>query len=191
MAINGLLARLGSSDPIEPFSTLTPLIETFSLEKFSKATPKFSLDELRTLNAKILHHLSFKEALERLQKEKIMGVEEILWNSVRGNIQVLKEIKTWVEIIQEEIVPFEPLDQDREYIKTALEYLPNKSITEETWKTWTDTLKTLTGRKGRALFMPLRLALTGHEHGPEMKNLLPLMGYKKIRQRLENVKGLS
>lgn len=181
MAIASLLARLGSSDPIEAFSSLEPLIESFDFSKFSRGTPKFDTDELFRLNARILHNMSFDEAIVSLRKLGLNVVDETFWNAVRPNIERLRDVKDWWEVANG---PVSPSIEDPDYIAEALELLPSEPWDSETWKNWTTAIKEKTGRKGKELFMPLRQALTGMSHGPELDVLLPLIGYAQTQKRL-------
>lgn len=175
MAITSLLARLGTSDPIEAFTTIEPLIESFDFSKFSRASAKFDPNELFRLNAKILHDLDFAQVKDRLD-----GVDEEFWLAVRGNIERLRDIEEMRRIVEG---PIEPVVEEPDYIAEALSALPD-TWDENTWSAWTAALKEKTGRKGKALFMPLRQALTGMSHGPEMDKLLVLIGPDKARARL-------
>lgn len=178
MAINSLLAKLGTSDPVTPQISMEALIAEFDLGKISRATPKFDLNELKALSAKILHITPFETIAPRLEK---MEVDEKLWNAVRANISRLDDLKEWKNIISGEITP---KIIDKEFIKATLSVLPPEPWDETTWEIWTKKIREKTGRKGKELFQPLRLAITGVDHGPEMKALLPLIGYDKVTSRL-------
>jgi glutamyl-tRNA synthetase len=185
MAVVSLMARLGTSDPIEAFSTLEPLIESFDFSKFSRGTPKFDPDELLRLNAKILHETPFATVKERLEALGLKGVDEEFWLSTRANLERLVDIKGLWDMARGSITP---VIEEPEYIAEALETLPPAPWNDSTWSTWVNTLKEKTGRKGKALFMPLRQALTGMEHGPEMDKMLLLIGPEKARERLSAFK---
>ncbi len=178
MAILSLLARLGTSLPVEPFSALAPLINSFDLSAFTRASAKFDPAELRSLNAKILHGLDFADVKERLG---IDDMDEGLWNAIRPNLERLQDAKAWHDVVKG---PIDPVIEDRTFINEANGLFPNNKVTDETWSVWTKTVKEETGRKGRELFLPLRLALTGLDHGPEMKALLPLIGAERAKARL-------
>lgn len=189
MAINSLLARLGSSDPIEPFTSLEPLIQSFDITHFNKAAAKFDPNELEILNAKILHMIPFSEIEERLNSLGLHNVSSSFWEAVRGNLSKFSDIQKWHKIVFD--ASFLPClsfsEEDKAYIKEAFKLLPSSPWTPDTWKSWTDTLKEKTGRKGKILYMPLRLAITGEEHGPEMKDFLLLIGYDLAHKRLNNI----
>ncbi len=182
MAVCAMLARLGTSDPIVPEMDMAALVANFDLAKISRATPKFDMEELKTLNAKILHHTPFDAVSARLDKLGLGHVTEEFWNAVRPNLTVLPDVKIWWDIIHG---TFTAPANDAAFLKQALETLPAASWDETTWGAWTNAIKAATGRKGKDLFMPLRLALTGMDHGPEMKALLPLIGREKAVARLK------
>lgn len=182
LSVISYLARLGTSDPIEPFTSIRPLIESFDFGKFSRSTPKFDPDELLRLNAKILHNLSYPDVQDRLPSK----MDESFWNTVKPNLTRLQDAADWWTIKNG---PVEPVIEDTDYIALADSLLPSEPWDGGTWKRWTDALKEKTGRKGKDLFMPLRLALTGMAHGPEMHMLLPLIGEKNVRERLSKRKA--
>lgn len=183
MSICSLLARLGTSDPIEAYSTHAPLIESFSFEKFGRGTPKFDQDEMVRLNGKILHDLDFTQAKTRLAQIGLPQITEEFWNIVRPNLEIITDIKDWWTVANG---PVTPLVADAEFAGRAIELMPPAPWTQATWKEWTDAIKVATGRKGKELFMPLRQALTGMDHGPELGDLLPLIGPEKAKSRLLN-----
>ncbi|MFA7275619.1 MAG: glutamate--tRNA ligase [Pseudobdellovibrionaceae bacterium] len=181
MAIPSLLARLGSSDPIEAFDSYTPLIESFDLAKFGRGTPKMDPDEFLRLNSKILHGLDYDRARVRLAQIGLEEVTEEFWNIVRSNLEVIGDIRDWWTVANG---PVTPIINDTEFAGQALTLMPPSPWTPATWKEWTDAIKAATGRKGKELFMPLRQALTGMDHGPELGDLLPLIGPEKAKARL-------
>lgn len=186
MALVSLMGRLGSSDPIEPFTSLDPLIEGFSLDKFSRNTPKFDVDELYRLNAKILHHTEFASVKDRLVAMGLNGVDEDFWNAVRPNITKLSDTKSWWDVTHN---PVNAVIEDTAFTQAAADVLPPAPWNETTFNTWINAVKEKTGKKGKELFMPLRVALTGMEHGPELPVLLPLLGPEKVKDRLLNKKA--
>lgn len=177
MAVNALLARLGTPDPVEPVTSLAALVETFDLSRFGRATPKFDPAELWRLNHGVLNALPFAAVQDRLPA----GSSEAEWLAVRGNLEKLADFSDWQAVWAR---PIQPVIEEPDYIAAAAEALPPEPWDAGTWKAWTDALKAATGRKGKALFRPLRLALTGREHGPEMASLLPLIGREKALGRL-------
>lgn len=181
LSICSLLARLGTSDPIEAFATHAPLIKSFDISKFGRGTPKFDQDELLRLNSKIIHDLDFSAAKIRLAQIGLEEVTEDFWNVVRPNLEKITDIKEWWTVANG---PVTPVVNDNEFAAKAIELMPPAPWTPETWKEWTSAIKAETGRKGKELFMPLRQALTGMDHGPELGDLLPLIGPEKAKARL-------
>ena len=186
MALISLLSRLGSSDPIEPFSKLQPLIDSFDLSRFSKGAPKFDMEELLRLNTKIIHGAPFDDVKVRLAQMGLEDLNENFWLSVRANLTRLSDIPEWWRVASG---PVEPVIDDTAFISSAAKLLPPAPWDQNTWKSWTDAVKLDTGRKGKELFMPLRKALTGMEHGPELAVLLPLIGPEKAHSRLGQKKA--
>ncbi|HEY0901809.1 MAG TPA: glutamate--tRNA ligase family protein, partial [Micavibrio sp.] len=182
MAIISLMARLGSSDPIEPFTRLQDVIDCFDLSKFSKGAPKFDMEELLRLNAKIIHVAGYGDVKPRLDAMGLSDLDEAFWLAVRPNLSKLSDIQEWWSVAKG---PVTPIIDDADFIKQAAALMPAAPWNGDTWKTWTEAVKTATGRKGKELFMPLRKALTGMEHGPELAVLLPLIGPEKALNRLE------
>lgn len=181
MAAVSLLSRLGTSDPIEAFTDIKPIIDSFDFSKFSRGTPKFDEEELLRLNSKILHDAPLSSVQEHLAALGIKDINEAFWLAVRANLERLSDITEWWDVANG---PVTPVIEDTDYIKTAVSLLPADPWDENTWKIWTDSVKEKTGRKGKELFMPLRQALTGMNHGPELSVLMPLIGPEKTKQRL-------
>ena len=177
-AITSYLARLGTPDSPEPLPLAT-LTETTDLSKTSRSSPRFDIRQLLALNRRVLHHASYQEVRGRLPA----SATEDFWNAVRGNLDLLSEARNWWGVVSGDIVP--PIQEGQaEFFREALAHLPPEPWDATTWSAWTENLKTLTGRKGRALFAPLRLALTGEDHGPELAMLLPLIGHARAATRL-------
>ncbi|CAG0904987.1 unnamed protein product [Cyprideis torosa] len=183
MSVVSLMARLGTSDPIEAFTDIQSLIDSFDFSKFSRSTPKFDPDELLRLNAKILHDTNFDAVKDRLNEMNLGDIDEDFWNAVRPNLEKLEDVKDWWEMTNDTLTTVIDAD-DKDFISQAATLLPETPWNETTWKTWVDEIKKNTDRKGKNLFMPLRKALTGMEHGPELANLLPLLGPEKTKKRL-------
>ncbi|MGM0562022.1 MAG: glutamate--tRNA ligase [Pseudomonadota bacterium] len=182
MALNAYLARLGTPDPVESGQTPSDLIPGFDISRYGRATPRFDPDELQTLNSRILHEMPFSRIAEWVKQQTGPDFTEDLWLAIRGNLETRKDALTWYRICQNEI---SPVVEDAAFLETARELLPPVPWDLSTWSIWTQAVKEKTGRKGKALFMPLRLALTGLSSGPELKNLLPLIGYERVAKRLE------
>ena len=181
MALLSLLARLGTADAIEPFHGLDDLVAGFDMGRVSRATPKFDLEELRRLNARLLHGLCHAEAAPRLAALGFEGVDERFWLAVRPNLERLADVGDWWRVTHAPVTPAAP---DPAFTAAAAALLPPEPWDEATWGVWIERVKAGTGAKGKALFLPLRLALTGREHGPELKNLLPLIGRERALARL-------
>jgi glutamyl-tRNA synthetase len=181
MALNSLLAAMGTSDSVAPHHALDELARAFAWEKFGRAPPKFDARELETLNAKMLHGMSFAEAQPRLAALGLADVDEEFWNTLRPNLSHFAEIADWWQVCRASVAP---VIQEPDFLAEAAAVLPDGTLDAETWPRWTRALGERTGRKGKALYQPLRLALTGREHGPEMKNLLPLIGAARAKARL-------
>lgn len=181
MAIVSLLARLGTSDPIEAFTDMKPIIDAFDFTKFGRGTPKMDVSEIERLNARIVHQLSFDDVKNR---PELNGLDENFWMNVRANLKKVSDVTDWAHVTNDKITA-SVADEDKEYIKLAAENLPEGDIADDTWTIWTSKLKDQTDRKGRGLFMPLRQALTGMDHGPEMDKMLKLLGRERALRRLE------
>jgi glutamyl-tRNA synthetase len=180
MAVNCHAALIGTSDAVQPFATLDELVATFDLGKLSRSPSRFDLDELTALNAKLLHKFEYAAVAGKLAALGVGGGQP-LWDAVRGNVVRLSDAKLWWTITSTDI---EPVIEDKALCATAAQLLPQAPFTAETWSVWTNAVKSATGAKGRALFHPLRLALTGQETGPDMKSLLPLIGRERAVKRL-------
>ena len=178
MALNSLLARLGTSDNVAICHSLEEIVAGFDIHHFSRAAAKFDPAELANLNAKLLHELDWAEVKDRLALE---GANEVFWNAIRGNLTKLSDANYWWQVVKG---PMRPVIENADFLKAAALALPAGEITVDSWKLWTTAVKEKTGAKGKELFMPLRLALTGQPHGPEMNNLLPLIGRENILARL-------
>jgi glutamyl-tRNA synthetase len=178
MAVVSHAALLGTSEAIHPCADYRELVAGFDLAHLSRAPARFDEQELRHLNARLLHTLPYEAVQGRLD-----GASEAFWNAVRGNVEILADTKTWVEIVRNRISPV-VAPEDRGFITEAARLLPPEPWDGTTWKSWTDAVKAATDRKGKNLFMPLRLALTGRDHGPELATLLPLIGRQKTLERL-------
>ena len=180
MAVNCHAALIGTSDAVQPFATLDELAATFDLGKLSRSPSRFDIDELTALNAKLLHKLDYATVAPALAKLGVGG-GEAFWHAVRGNVVRLSDAKIWWDVVSATIVP---VIEDKAFCATAASLLPAEPWTSETWGAWTNAIKTATGAKGRALFHPLRMALTAHDSGPDMKTLLPLIGRERVLKRL-------
>lgn len=181
MAINAYLARIGTGDAVTPARQLDDLLAAHDLGKFGKSSPRFDPDELRHLNAKLLHHLPFEEARNHLAALGLGHIEAAVWDAARANVEKVEDVAAWQAVVKG---PIAPQIADAAFAKAAAELLPPEPWTIETWSAWTNAVKNATGRKGKELFMPLRRALTAADHGPELKLLLPLIGRERALKRL-------
>jgi glutamyl-tRNA synthetase len=186
MAINSYLAHLGTVDRIEPKLRLAELVEGFALDHYNAATPKFDLSELEHLSARVLHVAPFASIAGRLAALGLADVDESLWDIARANINKLPDLREWIEVCRGRIVP---VIDDEPFASQAAALLPPEPWNGNTWSAWTGAVKDATGRRGKELFRPLRLALTGRDHGPEMKDLLPLIGRARAAARLHGETG--
>ena len=175
-ALVALLARLGTSQPVEPVADRQVLIDSFDLSHFGRAPARFDEAELERLNAAILHRTEFAEVRDRLPE----GVDEAAWHAIRPNIAHLGEAADWWRLVTGPIAAAELTLEDRAYVREAAELL---EWSDDPWRQLTAALKASSGRTGRALFLPLRQALTGMNHGPDMAELLPLIGEGEARRR--------
>jgi glutamyl-tRNA synthetase len=162
---------------------LAELAGLFDLAKLSRAPARFDFEELKALNAKTLQDLDYESAAPRLRE---LGIEAgaDFWETVRPNLSVFGEVRNWWTVISG---PVTPRIEDEAFVEKAAELLPSEPWSGETWGEWTGEVKQATGAKGKALFQPLRLALTGQDHGPELKRLLPLIGREKTLARLRGL----
>jgi glutamyl-tRNA synthetase len=177
-AITAYLARLGTNKDPAPLG-LAELAAVFSLSDWGRSSPRFDGKQLLTLNRKILHSLDFAAVRDRLPE----GADAAFWLAIRGNLDLLTEARRWWDILHNEITPPD-LTGEHEVLHAALDLLPGEPWGPETWKSWANAVAERTGAKGRALFHPLRLALTGEEQGPDMAAILPLLGPVRAAARL-------
>ncbi len=177
-AIVALLARLGTSDPVEPMLDAEALAASFNLAHFGRAPARFDEAELHRVNAALVHRLPFARVSHLLPE----GMGEAAWEAIRPNLEHISEAADWWQVVTGPVETPALEAEDRAYLAQAAAVLADGA---EDWKALTTTLKDATGRKGKPLFMPLRLALTGREHGPDMGALLPLIGRDAAIARLE------
>lgn len=184
LALASYLAHLGTSDDIKAEDDMGALVSAFDFTHFSRAAPKFDPAQLSRLNAQVLHATDFTDVADHVPD----GVTQALWNAVRANVERIADVKIWLDIADGAIDPVIESD-DAEFLKQAAELLPGGDFDADTWGIWTKAVKDATGRKGKGLFMPLRKALTGLDHGPELKAYLPLIGRARAVKRLGGQKG--
>lgn len=181
LAVDSLLAGLGTNETVAATS-LDSLVDTFDIARYGRATPRFDPADLEQLNAKILHETAFAAMADRLGKLGVGG-GEAFWLAVRGNLTRLRDAVDWWRVVDAPITPA-IAEEDAGFCAAAADLFPEGEPTADTWGAWTGILKAETGRKGKGLFMPLRKALTGRERGPELGDLLPMLGRARIVARL-------
>jgi glutamyl-tRNA synthetase len=179
VALVSLLARIGTSDPVEPMVDPAPLIAAHDFARFGRAPARFDEAELQQVNARIVHQLPFNAVADRLPA----GVDEAGWRAIRPNLSTVAEASDWWQVV-DGTVEAVALPEDRAFLTQAAEIAETTPWGDDPWHALTAALKDATGRKGRALFLPLRRALTGRDHGPDMAALLPLIGRARAIERL-------
>jgi glutamyl-tRNA synthetase len=181
MALLSVLARIGTSQPVEPAASLDELARGFDFSTFGRAPAHFDPHDVELVNARLLHTLDFAAVAERLPN----GSTEEDWLLLRPNLERLADFAGWFEVLHGEVDPPELAHDERLLVKEAASVAQQLDWSEETWRALTDELKRTSGKKGRELFHPLRLALTGRESGPEMAGLLNSIGKNRAVRRLE------
>ncbi len=182
MALLSLLARLGSSDPVELRSNIDELIAGFDLSHFGAAPTKFDVEDLKPLTKKFISNLTFEEMKDTI---RAIGVPDAqapdFWEAVRENLETRSDIGRWWKLCRDGAEPLID-EEDKDFVRDAMRLLPERPWNKETWGTWTKAVQDATGRKGRGLFMPLRKALIGQPHGPDMAKLMPHLQVVKAAQ---------
>ena len=182
-ALLSLMARLGSADPVELRTQMAELIDGFDIARFGSAPTKFDVRDLFPLTARYLHGLAHDHPVVQPVLDDIgvpAGVQAQFWGVTHDNITTLQDLEGWWVMFRDGADPvIEP--EDREFVAQAMALLPEGALDENSWASWTAAVKEASGRKGRGLFMPLRKALTGQEHGPDMAQVLPLLQVIKAR----------
>lgn len=179
IAVLALLARLGTSDPVEPVMDAAPLIERFNFTRFGRAPARFDESELAQVNTRIVHQLPFDRVADRLPE----GMGAAAWEAVQPNLSVVTDAAEWWAVVEGPVLTA-PDPEDRDYLAIAHRLAGEIDWSADPWHALTGALKAETGRKGKTLFLPLRRALTGMDHGPDMAELLPLIGRKRALERL-------
>ena len=184
LAVASHVAKLGTSDALEAAASLDALAEAFDLDKLGRAPARYDPEDLARLNAAVLHAMPYAEAKPRLEASGC-DLGEGFWNAIRPNLGKFADVQDWAKVITG---PIAPLVDDADFAAKAAALLP-EVLDEASWGAWTGAVKAETGAKGRALFLPLRRALTGLDHGPEMGGLLPLIGRERVLLRLQGQPG--
>jgi glutamyl-tRNA synthetase len=181
MAVASLAVLTGTSQAVQSCADLDALAGLLDLAGISHSAAKFDPAELDGLNARLMHHLDYGKAADRLSA---LGISPALWEAVRGNVTRLADAAIWRDVVEGPLTaPLSP--QDAAFAAASAAHLPQEPFGPDTWSVWTQAVKTATGRKGRDLFLPLRRALTGRDDGPELKMLLPLIGRAAALARLQ------
>ena len=176
LAICSFLAKLGTSDAIEPYYSLDELAQSLDFAKLGRSQPKFDEEELKHFNTKFVRSMPYEAVKNRV------NVSEEFWNEVRPNLNVVDDIKLWADICHKEVTP---VMEDTTLTDLAASVLPPEPWNENTFNDWLNIVKRQSGKKGKELFHPIRKALTALDNGPELKTLLPLIGYEKAYKRLK------
>jgi glutamyl-tRNA synthetase len=179
-AVSSLAVLVGSAESVRPVAELDELARLIDFGHISRAPAKFDEHELDQLNARLVHEMPF-EAVEGRLAELGIGGGEAFWQAVRTNLVKVSDAAQWWGVVHG---PLTPVIENPDFMAQAIQALPASPWDTSTWKTWTEAVKAVTGMKGKALFMPLRLALTGLDHGPELAALLPLIGPERAAARL-------
>jgi glutamyl-tRNA synthetase len=181
MALLSMMARLGSSDPMELRSEMSELIEGFEVSSFGTAPTKFDVADLFPLTANVLQAKPLADVADQIAELGVPAdLAETFWTVTRDNITTLKDLAAWWTLFSEGADPVID-EEDAEFVAQAMAMLPEGPFDDTTWKTWTGAVKEATGRKGKGLFMPLRKALTGQSHGPDMSATMTLLQVVKAR----------
>lgn len=180
MTICSFLAKLGTSEAIEPFYSLEDLAQSLDFSKIGRSQPKFDEEELKHFNLKYIHTLPYETVKDRV------FVDEDFWEKIKANLEKVEDYKVWNNICNDQI---EPVVEDTNFTSQAAKLLPQDNWNCDTFSVWINEVKTATGKKGKELFHPIRMALTGQENGPELKVLLLLIGYEKAFKRLNGIKA--
>jgi glutamyl-tRNA synthetase len=182
LAVAALAVQIGSAESVHPVAALDELAAHLDLARLSRSQARFDPGELAALSARTLHGFDYAQVRDRLAAHDIVGFKaEAFWRAVRGNLKIFEDVLDWWRVVESEIAP---VVEDAEFLAAAAEMLPPEPWDGASWTAWTGAVKAQTGRKGRALFHPLRLALTARADGPELAALLPLIGRAKASARL-------
>ncbi len=182
LALTSYLAKIGTSDAIELSPSLAELSANFRIEKLGRAMANYDPTELERLNQKMLHQLSFDAVYPLLAARGMKDITQDFWEQIKPNLTTLDEANDWWVMLH---TPLIPVIQDKDFTAAAVTVLPSGEWDATSWDTFVNAVKEKTGRKGKELFMPLRLALTGMEHGPEMKTVFTLLGRERAEKRLK------
>lgn len=184
MAVASLAVLIGTSEAVRACHDMEELARHFDPVSSSRSAAKFDPAELQALNRTLIHAMVYGEAAPRLEALGIAGPKaEPFWEAVRGNLERVEDAAFWWRVVNDGPGTVELSDEDRAFVRTAFDLLPPEPWGRDSWRVWTERVKAETGRKGKALFKPLRLALTGQEAGPDLSDLFSLMDRAKISAR--------
>lgn len=186
LAVMFMVASIGNTLNIDDNTTLQDVINQFDFSKFSKSSSKFNENELYNLNAMVLKKTPYHEVSESLKALDIQITPDV-WEVVKFNITVLSDLKIWQPVFNSDETYKLSNADDIEFVKKCIDLLPAEPWDDNVWKTWTTGIKTITDRKGKSLFLPLRMAITGQERGPNMHDILKLLGRDKVLHRLQSI----
>ena len=181
LVLASYLAKIGTSDAIELADSMSALIKSFDIKKLGRAMANYDPLELERLNQKLLHHLPFEQVSKMLAARGMGSIDATFWEAIKANLTMIDDAKDWWEVLHQ---PITPVIEDKAFADEAAANLPAGEWNEGSWDALVNAVKEKTGRKGKELFMPLRLALTGREHGPEMKVVFALLGRDRAEKRL-------
>ena len=181
MAINSFLTFIGTSEIIHSCKTLDELVKLFDINTYSKSPTTYNKNELEDTNQKLVMSFEYHEIVNYLEKNNLNKINEQFWLAIRPNLKKLSELKDWWDICH---APQKVNGLDSSILEAAYNNLP-ENIDASTWSHWTKNISQITGKKGKELFMTLRLALTGKDNGPELSNLLLLLSRDEILTRLK------
>lgn len=182
LVLTSYLAKIGTSDAIELADSMEALIKNFDIKKLGRSMANYDPQELERLNQKLLHQLPFAEVSKMLAARGMSSIDANFWEAIKANLTTIDDAKDWWEVLHQ---PITPVIEDKAFADTAAASLPAGEWNEGSWDVLVNAVKEKTGRKGKELFMPLRLALTGREHGPEMKVVFALLGRERAEKRLK------
>lgn len=186
MAVTSLLAKMGTSDSIEVSKTMEQLVNSFDINKFSLSAVNYDFVELKHVNHKLLNTLSYSEIKPSLKKFN-NELSEDFWNFIKGNIDTIDEAYNWWKICYEPFSNVKIEESERDFLLQISHLLPEEEWDLSTWDLWINKIKETTNRSGKKLFMPIRMALTGKDNGPELKNLLVFIGREEVIKRLKGI----
>ena len=182
LVVMSYLAKIGTSDSIELAPSMQALAEGFDIKKFGRAMANYDAMELERMNQKLLQRMPFAEVEPQLAARGMDQIDAAFWEEIKPNLTTIDDVRDWWEVL---FTPITPVIDDKDFAAAAAANLPTGEWNEGSWDILVNAVKEQTGRKGKELFMPLRLALTGREHGPEMKTVFALLGRDRAEKRLK------